>query len=151
MGTDHLTAPGWLHQMSPTLQTGIISAVHPFPCRSPHGFTMNVMVQGGASGSPVFSPETGEVLGLVYAGLFDFEMQQQNSMLRFPTNYTYALPSHYIAHSIKSIRQNKMFDEFQSRMKPLQTIFEERTAINALNGERMTRPNLPWTKSDAKL
>ena len=73
MGTDHLTVPGWLHQLSPTLQSGIVSAVHPFPCSTPHGFTINVMVQGGASGSPVFNQQTGKVLGLVYAGLYNFE------------------------------------------------------------------------------
>jgi V8-like Glu-specific endopeptidase len=36
---------------------------------------MNAMVQGGASGSPIFSRETGEVLGAVYAGVFDYEME----------------------------------------------------------------------------
>jgi hypothetical protein len=35
MGTDALLAPGWIHQVTPTLQRGIISAVLPFPCPTP--------------------------------------------------------------------------------------------------------------------
>lgn len=54
MGTDALTAPGWIHQVTPTLQRGIISAVLPFPCSTPHAYAVNIMVQGGASGSPYF-------------------------------------------------------------------------------------------------
>jgi hypothetical protein len=36
MGTDALHAPGYLHQLTPTLQQGIISAVLPFPTWMPH-------------------------------------------------------------------------------------------------------------------
>ena len=38
MGTDALMAPGWIHQVTPTLQRGIISAVLPFPCPTPHAY-----------------------------------------------------------------------------------------------------------------
>ncbi|GAJ23629.1 unnamed protein product, partial [marine sediment metagenome] len=33
---------------------------------------INIMSQGGASGSPVFLPETGEVIGVLYGSLEEF-------------------------------------------------------------------------------
>jgi trypsin-like peptidase len=42
MGADALTAPGYVHQVCPTLQSGIISAILPFACPRPHAFTINV-------------------------------------------------------------------------------------------------------------
>jgi len=49
MGIDALMSPGWMHQLTPTLQRGIVSAVLPFPGPTPHAYAVNVMVQGGAS------------------------------------------------------------------------------------------------------
>lgn len=71
MGTDTLRAPGWLHQLTPTLQSGIISAILPFSCDNPHAMLLNIMTQGGSSGSPVFNPLTGEVIGIEYAGIVE--------------------------------------------------------------------------------
>jgi S1-C subfamily serine protease len=103
MGNAPLTAPGWVHQITPTLQEGIVSAVQPFSCRSPHGYAVNVMIQGGASGSPLFLPDTGEVVGVMYASLVDVEAlklktanAEQVVPYRIPTNISYAVPSHYI-------------------------------------------------------
>src|SRR5262249_48268218 len=136
MGTDQLRAPGWLHQLSPTVQTGIISAVHPFPCTTPHGFTLNVMAQGGASGSPVFNPEIGDVLGVLYAGVFDTD--------RHPTNYSWAVPSHFLVHSLNQIVQREEFQSAKLRCKPLKAVFDESEAINPFNGERQKAPKIPW-------
>jgi S1-C subfamily serine protease len=144
MGTDHLTGPGWLHQFSPTLQSGIISAVHPFPCTTPHGFTINVMVQGGASGSPVFSRLTGEVLGLVYAGLYDHEIGEQKNRQRIPTNYTYAVPAHFIVNSLPQILQTDEFERTQKDAKSIGEIIAERRVINALSGDQVQGVKLPW-------
>ena len=106
MGTVALTAPGWLHQVTPTLQKGIISSILPFPCKCPHGFTINVMVQGGASGSPVFQWESGKVLGILYAGLKDscyFSINNNYySAPMLPTNISYVIPSYYITKILKS-------------------------------------------------
>ena len=142
--TDHLTVPGWLHQISPTLQTGIISAVHPFPCPTPHGFTINVMVQGGASGSPVFSQETGEVLGLVYAGIYDFHTSNDQNTQRTPTNYTYAVPAHFIVNALPQISQNQDFLKTQSTAKSIRQVISERTAINTFSGLQVKDVKLPW-------
>lgn len=86
MGAEGLMAEGWLQQVTPTLQEGIVSAVLPFACPHAHGYTINVMVQGGASGSPVFRPDTGKVVGLLYAALV--ERQRDNIQ---PTNISYVL------------------------------------------------------------
>jgi Trypsin-like peptidase domain len=144
MGTDHLRAPGWLHQLSPTLQAGIISAVHPFPCSTPHGFTINVMTQGGASGSPVFSSQSGEVLGAVYAGLYDYDVEANETKARVPTNYTYAVPAHYIAYSIPRVLQDEVVKSAIAESKSIHDFAKEAHATNALTGERLKSPRLPW-------
>lgn len=102
MGTDALMAPGWIHQLTPTLQRGIVSAVLPFPCPTPHAYSVNVMAQGGASGSPVFLCETGAVVGVLYAGLNDYALTLRNKDLhRVPTNISYVVPSHYLMKSLE--------------------------------------------------
>ena len=67
MGRELLQAPGWLHQVSPTLHTGVVAAVLPHNhVRKPHAFLVHANTQGGASGSPVFR-EDGKVAGMVYS------------------------------------------------------------------------------------
>jgi S1-C subfamily serine protease len=106
MGTDALTAPGYLHQVTPTLQTGIISAILPFACPNPHAFTINIMVQGGASGSPVFIPNTGKVIGILYAGLNDLGITKKDDIYKIPTCISYVVPSHFLIESLKNIEDN---------------------------------------------
>jgi S1-C subfamily serine protease len=144
MGTEQLRAPGWLHQFSPTLQTGIISAVHPFPCSVPHGFTVNVMVQGGASGSPVFSTKTGEVIGVVYASLHDYEFQTNQTVQRIPTNYTYAIPSHAIVNSLRLVLNDEAFTAALDESKPFREFFQAAKMVNLQTGESCPSQKLPW-------
>jgi len=124
MGTDTLTAPGYLHQLTPTLQKGIISAVLPFPCDTPHALMINVMVQGGASGSPVFLPETGDIIGVLYGGLEEkrrtksglpkkikqeiesFEPSIHSHLFTSPTNISYVVPAHYIEKMLDTIKND---------------------------------------------
>ena len=106
MGTDALAAPGYLHQVTPTLQTGIISAILPFACPNPHSFTINIMTQGGASGSPVFIPNTGKVIGILYAGLNDFARTVKKDIYKIPTCISYVVPSHFLISSLKNIEDN---------------------------------------------
>jgi len=111
MGTDALTAPGWLDQIGPTLQSGIVSSVLPFQCDQPHGFTLNVMTQGGASGSPVFCPDTGVVKGILYAGLYDVEVASTSPEsdvevslpYRLPTNISYVVPSNFLSLAFEKL------------------------------------------------
>jgi len=96
MGTDTLRAPGWLHQLTPTLQSGIISAILPFSCDNPHAILLNIMTQGGSSGSPVFNPSTGEVIGIEYAGIIEPKtLSGKSGILIFEdnTSLTLAIPA----------------------------------------------------------
>lgn len=111
MGTDALTAPGYLHQITPTLQRGIISAVLPFECNSPHAFAINIMTQGGASGSPVFLPNKGRIIGILYAGLNDDVSKVYNAHIFYsvPTNISYVVPSHYLTKALEILDKDDPF------------------------------------------
>lgn len=66
MGTRGLRAPGWLHQLSPFLHCGIVSAILPHHSATlPHAFLLHANTQPGASGSPVFRND-GKLVGMVY-------------------------------------------------------------------------------------
>ena len=56
------------------------------------------MTQGGASGSPVFDPETSQIVGVLYAGLNDIGLTKEKDLYRIPTNISYVVPAHYIRH-----------------------------------------------------
>src|SRR5260370_38364128 len=113
MGTPALTAPGSVHQLSPFLQRGIISAVLPFPCQAPHSFVINLMRLGGASGSPVFLTDSPRVIGILNAGLLDAALtvgQGQNGpaaigVTQTPTNFSYVVPAN-CSRDRKSTRLN---------------------------------------------
>jgi hypothetical protein len=143
MGTDLLTVPGRLHQISPTLQTGIVSAVHPFPCTTPHGFTIDVMVQGGASGSPVFNIQTGEVLGAIYSGIFDSEEGQYGSLLQHKTNYTYCVSSHFFVNSLSQVLAKDDFAAVRSESTSIKDFFAQEKPKNVLTGEPVEAIQLP--------
>lgn len=99
-----------LLQMMPFLRHGIISSVHPFPCPQPHGFTIDVMSHGGASGAPIFSCDDPSVLGMLYAA---FEGEHR---------LTYALPGHLLHWAVKAglsdgtldVGGIPTFDEYQA-------------------------------------
>lgn len=94
LGDVALTPFGHLSQVTPYLRRGIVSSVFPFPCPTPHGFSIDVASQGGASGSPVFLCDPPEAIGIVHAG--------------FPgTNITFCVPSSIIQISLESyLRQH---------------------------------------------
>jgi len=100
MGTETLRAPGWIHQFSPTLHSGLVSAVLPYQSVAlPHGFLVHANTQGGSSGSPVFGTD-GKVIGMVYMGLEE-EVHLENDSgslhYRVPTSLTGCLSSEVIA------------------------------------------------------
>jgi S1-C subfamily serine protease len=110
MGINAFFASGKLGQIAPTIQKGIISAILPFACPTPHAFTVNIMVQVGASGSPIFLPDTGKVIGILYAGLRDVAKTYLKDIYKIPTNISYALPSKIINESLKEIENNLNFN-----------------------------------------
>jgi hypothetical protein len=117
MGTEALTAPGWLHQHGPFLQRGVISAVLPFVCKAPHSFVINVMSLGGASGSPVFLTDSPKAIGILNAGLTNANetlSQILGAPVRLgitntPTNFSYVVPAYFFASAIKPIKDSSAF------------------------------------------
>ena len=110
MGREALVAPGWLHQITPTLQRGIISAILPYQQAFPHAYAVNIMVQGGASGSPVFLPENGKVVGIINSSLEDFAKSGQQDIYKIPTNISYAIPSYHIFNFFKEVEAKYGFE-----------------------------------------
>jgi hypothetical protein len=107
MGTDALQAPGYVHQLTPSLQEGVVSAVLPFPCKTPHAFMLNMMSLGGASGSPIFLPHSPKVVGVLYGGLTErYRTTIQGIPLEYPvpTNFTYCVPGHLVKMALDNVR-----------------------------------------------
>lgn len=89
LGTQGVLSYGKISQVMPFLREGIISSVLPFPCPYPHGFAIDIMMQGGASGSPIFLRDRASTVGILHAG-FD------------GTNITYAVPSTIVAKGLRA-------------------------------------------------
>jgi hypothetical protein len=62
-----------INQMTPFVRRGIVSSVYPFSIPQPHGFTIDIMQQGGSSGSPIFYADRPEVIGMMSSSLPDVE------------------------------------------------------------------------------
>jgi S1-C subfamily serine protease len=97
LGSHPLLVYGNVNQLTPTLRHGIVSGVFPFDVPYAHGFTIDIMSQGGASGSPVFDPETGDVLGVIHAG--------------FPgTNISLVVPGWLVSKAVSQILHEHEWD-----------------------------------------
>jgi S1-C subfamily serine protease len=98
MGTTTLRSAGYIHQLSPILQKGIVSAILPFVCESPHAIIIEAITHGGSSGSPIFNPENGKVVAILFAGLPERKTLAKTNDGKFifyenNTSLTYAVPS----------------------------------------------------------
>jgi len=103
MGNLPLTALGKLNQVSPFIRHGIVSSLFPFPSPYPHGFTMDIMQQGGSSGSPVLRASDGVVVGMMSSGVIETRIaQSQSASLRYTmnTNISIAEPAHIIQKAL---------------------------------------------------
>jgi S1-C subfamily serine protease len=103
-GPGALDAPGALRQRGPTLQRGIVSAILPHPAARPAAFSIQIMAHGGASGSPIFLPDTGAVAGVLYAALVGTGRTSGGDTHALPTPISYAVP-------VRALE--KMLDEFE--------------------------------------
>jgi len=104
MGTLPLTALGKLNQASPFLRHGIVSSLFPFPNPFPHGFTMDIMQQGGSSGSPVLRAADGIVVGMMSSGVVETNTAQSQTaalMYTVNTNISIAEPAHIIQKALE--------------------------------------------------
>jgi S1-C subfamily serine protease len=90
-----------LHQMTAIAQRGVIAAVLPYGgIPNPHAFQLDMNINGGSSGSPLFKAETGEVVGVVFAARVrphEVEIQTPQGVehvatVPLPTGLGYAVP-----------------------------------------------------------
>jgi hypothetical protein len=104
------------------------------------------MVQGGASGSPVFLSESGEVVGVLYAGLNDAritlrrnaaspdrESEPEPILYTVPTNISYVVPSHYIRTALDQLKQ---FIVSPDDARTIEEMLQNAQFNNALRGRR---------------
>jgi S1-C subfamily serine protease len=129
MGTKTLRAPGWIHQISPVLQRGIISAIQPFPCDKPHGLLIEAMTQGGSSGSPIFNSQTGKVTALLYGGIMEWDAIRVSKEVALPyrnnTALTTAIPAYLVSDILKMAANPRDMGRDTSKHRTLQQIIEE--------------------------
>jgi hypothetical protein len=80
-------------QISAFARKGIVSSVLPCACADPHGFSIDVLSEGGASGSPIFRIDDPAVIGILHAG--------------FPgAPITYGVPGHLLKTGIEQATQD---------------------------------------------
>lgn len=144
MGTNALLESGFIKHVSPTLQSGIVAGVFPSPFGAPTGFSIDVMTQKGASGSPIFCVETGEILGVLHGGLkeeytnsladlgeelAEYEDEESSGTYFVPTSISYACPAHLIRSMLtKANEKNEWKDH--SKFKSLEQRLSEPGAID---------------------
>lgn len=134
MGTQTLQAPGWIHQISPTLKIGHLAATLPFPCENPHAILLDSAMQGGNSGSPVFSNK-GEVVGLLYGGIEeDFNMKnpaEETKILQYkvPTNLSLAVPNQLLHFALKAARESKFYNEHKFESHTLEDFMTKNKGV----------------------
>jgi len=86
---------GAVNQLTPFLRQGIVSSLLPYDCPLPHGFTVDIMTQGGASGSPIFLQDQPLAVGILHAG-YD------------GTNFTYCVPSRMISQFLGDVKTDPL-------------------------------------------
>jgi S1-C subfamily serine protease len=109
MGTLPLTTLGKLNQVTPFLRHGVVSSLYPFPTAKPHGFTIDIMQQGGSSGSPIFRTADGRVVGMMSSGVIEQKMtrsDQASLVYTVNTNISIAEPSGIIEPALEEYRKH---------------------------------------------
>jgi hypothetical protein len=135
MGELPLTALGKLNQVSPFLRHGIVSSVFPFPAPRPHGFTIDVMQQGGSSGSPIFGCEDCRVVGMMSGAVPEFRLaQSQQATLAYSvnTNISIAESGHIIQGALDEFLRHRQYD---ATNLPTLTELRERWPLGSLGDD----------------
>jgi S1-C subfamily serine protease len=96
-GNDPLTVHAKVSQVTPTLRRGIVSGVWPYAGPDPHGMSLDILQQGGCSGSPVFLTNKPAVVGMIYANFAD-------------TNFTFAIPANTLKAATESFLESGTVD-----------------------------------------
>lgn len=83
---------GKASQISAFARRGIISSLLPCACADPHGFSIDILSEGGASGSPIFRTDDPRAIGILHAGFKGAPI-------------TYAVPGHFLQTGLEVVRQ----------------------------------------------
>lgn len=113
LGTAPLMLEGKVSQLGPFIRRGIVSSVYPFSSPQPHGFTIDIMQQGGSSGSPIFAGDSPRVIGMMWGGVPEVRHAQSESAsltYTLSTNISIAEPADII---------NDALTNYLSGRKPL--------------------------------
>ncbi|MGD0942330.1 MAG: trypsin-like peptidase domain-containing protein [Terracidiphilus sp.] len=82
---------GKASQISAFARRGIVSSVLPCSCADPHGFSIDILSEGGASGSPIFRTDDPKVIGILHAGF-------QGAPIK------YGVPGHFLDTGLKQVQ-----------------------------------------------
>lgn len=106
LGTVPLTLHGKISQVGPFIRRGVVSSVYPFSTPRPHGFTIDIMQQGGSSGSPIFASNSSKVVGMMWGGVNEPRFAHSESaslMYTLNTNISLAEPAHIIRQALETV------------------------------------------------
>jgi S1-C subfamily serine protease len=102
-----------LHQLTAIAQKGIVAAILPHPgIPNPHAFQLDIAINPGSSGSPVFRVDDGTVVGIVFAAPVRpqaVEIQRPDgtpepvTTISLPTGLGYAIPSNRYFEKPKTV------------------------------------------------
>jgi hypothetical protein len=112
MGNLPLTFMGKVNQVTPFIRRGIVSSVYPFSIPQPHGFTIDIMQQGGSSGSPIFYGDDPTVVGMMASILREpmpVLLDGKTGTILAPTNFSIAVSAHMIALAFTSFLRSEYF------------------------------------------
>jgi len=108
-----LANDGRMRQFTPIVQKGVIAAVLPWTgIPNPHAFQLDININGGSSGSPLFTAESGDIIGVVFAapvatGMVTIPVgneQRPIATVALPTGFGYAVPSRRFLEEPKPIQ-----------------------------------------------
>lgn len=139
MGTLPLVALGRLNQISPFIRRGIVSSVFPFPVSQPHGFSIDIMQQGGSSGSPILSPSGGQVVGMMWGGIPEHKIAQSDAatlLYSVNTNISLAEPAHILKEALVHYMEHR--PQPSNKFKT----YGERVEMSRSNAD----PSMIWEK-----
>ena len=103
LGTQPLVSEGRVNQLGPFIRRGIVSSVYPFSSPQPHGFTIDIMQQGGSSGSPIFASDSSRVVGMMWGSVLETQQAQSETtslIYMLNTNISIAEPAHIIKDAL---------------------------------------------------
>jgi len=114
LGTQPLIYEGKVNQLGPFIRRGIVSSVYPFSSPQPHGFTIDIMQQGGSSGSPIFAGDSPRVVGMMWGGVLEPRLAQSATMsltYTLNTNISIAEPADIVNDALtKYLSQRRPLD-----------------------------------------